>query len=185
MNWNAHHSRTEVLRAVISEADTRRDGILPMDTPGVAEIFGDELSLVAALQLRWYTRLAGTIERELMDQPMDLESAVLTAWRRTATELPGIHAILDTYSEAPTSEAMDRALAKAHRTEWTLLAVMAGRASVADRHAPAVGRALEQRARAAYRPTRAPQSAAAESHPSLLGPLLGPLLGRVKAHLAA
>ena len=176
MNWNAYHNRTEVLRAVIAAADTRRDGTLPMEIPGVAEAFGDELSLVAALQMRWHTRLAGTIERELMDQPMDLESAVLRAWRRTSTEHPGVRAILDTHSEAPTSEAMAAAMATARRKDWMLLAAMAGRASVADHRAASVGQALEQKARAAYRPTIPRQSVAVDSN--------GSLLGRVRSRLA-
>lgn len=62
MTWNAYHRRGDVLRTVIAEANTRRDGILPLHLPGVTEAFGDELNLVAALQLRWHTRLAGTIE---------------------------------------------------------------------------------------------------------------------------
>ena len=61
--WDSFHRRGEVLRAVVDEANLRRDGMLPTDLPGVAETFRDDLSLVAALQLRWHTRLAGTIER--------------------------------------------------------------------------------------------------------------------------
>ncbi|HET8982469.1 MAG TPA: hypothetical protein VFN47_07265, partial [Pedococcus sp.] len=84
MTWDAFHRRGEVLRNVLDHAETHRDGALPMELPGVAETFGDETTLLGALQLRWHTRLAGTIERELMGQPMDLESAVMTAWRKTA-----------------------------------------------------------------------------------------------------
>ncbi|MGH3585287.1 MAG: hypothetical protein ACRDQ0_03095, partial [Pseudonocardia sp.] len=135
MTWDAYHRRDEVLRAVIAEADTRGDGTLPIELPGVAETFGDELALIGALQMRWHTRLSGTIERELMDQPTDLESAVLSAWRRTATELSGIRAVLDAHAEAPTSVAMHEAVAKARRKDWTLLAAMAGRASATDRRA--------------------------------------------------
>ena len=67
MTWDAFHHRGDVLRSVVEEANARRDGVLPMDLPGVAETFGDETALVAALQLRWHTRLAGRIERSLMD----------------------------------------------------------------------------------------------------------------------
>ncbi len=153
MTWDAFHRRGEVLRAVVDEANARRDGILPMGLPGVAETFGDELALVGALQLRWHTRLAGWIERELMDQPMDLETAVLSAWRRTATELAGVRAILDASTEAPTSQAMTDALRTATRKDWALMAAMAGKAGAQDSRAVAVGRDIEQRARAAYRPT--------------------------------
>ena len=56
MTWKAFHNRGETLRAVIAESAVRRDGILPMDVPGVAERFRDELDLLGALQMRWHTR---------------------------------------------------------------------------------------------------------------------------------
>lgn len=149
MTWQSFHRRGEILRTVIATADARRDGRLPMDVAGVAETFGDELSLVGALSLRWHTRLAGEIECELMSQPLDLEEAVVTAWRRTAAELPGIRAVLDRCRELPTDAAMAGALASATAKEHVLLAVMAGRSSAADRSAARVGAQIEQRARAA------------------------------------
>src|SRR3954452_4594531 len=97
MTWEAFHHRGDVLRRVFDEVRTRRDGRLPMDVPGVAETFHDELDLLGALQLRWSSRLSGKIERDLSNQPMDLESAVIAAWRATADELPGIREIQDHY----------------------------------------------------------------------------------------
>jgi hypothetical protein len=148
MTWKSFHRRGEILRTVIATADARRDGLLPMDVEGVTATFGDELALVGALSLRWHTRLAGRIERELMAQPMDLEGAVVTAWRRTADELPGIRAILDHYRELPVDAAMGEALALATAKEHVLLAAMAGRSSSADRAAARVGEQIEQQARA-------------------------------------
>lgn len=179
MTWDAYHRRDEVLRAVIAEADARGDGTLPIELPGVAETFGDELALIGALQMRWHTRLAGMIERELMDQPMDLESAVMSAWRRTASELFGIRAVLDAYATAPTSVAIGAASTKAQHKDRTLMAAMAGRASAADRRAADVGRGIEQRARATYRPITAGGAHRADENPQ------PSLLGRIKAHLAA
>ena len=147
MTWTTFHRRGEILRTVITTADARRDGRLPMDVEGVAETFGDELSLVGALSLRWHTRLAGRIERELMAQPTDLEGSVVTAWRRTAEELPGIRAILDHHRAFPVDAAMAEALARATAKEHVLLAVMAGRSSAADRAAARVGERIEQQAR--------------------------------------
>jgi len=151
-----------------------------MELPGVAETFGDELTLLGALQLRWHTRLAGTIERELMGHPVDLESAVKTAWRKAATELAGLRAILDAYTESPVSEEMAEMLEKAHGKDWTLMAAMAGKAAPADSAAVRIGRAIEQEARAAYRPTA--------SRPAQPGRRRAvhtrqSLLERVKAHL--
>jgi hypothetical protein len=174
MTWKSFHRRGEILRTVIAAADRRRDGLLPMDVEGVAETFGDELSLLGALQLRWHTRLAGRIERELMAQPMDLESGVVAAWQATATELPGIRAIVDHYREAPLDEAMADAMAKSADKEHILLAVMAGRVSGQDATAARVGEAIEAEARATFRPVR---TASGHAGPSLLG--------KIRAALAA
>ena len=88
MTWTSFHRRGDVLRDVIAAADQRRDGVLPRDVDGVAATFADDLDLLAALQLKWHTRLAGRIEREQMTQPMDLRASVVRAWHRTADELP-------------------------------------------------------------------------------------------------
>ena len=61
MTWTAFHRRSEVLRAVVTEADRRPDATLPTDVPGVSETFRDELDLVGALQLRWHARLTGAV----------------------------------------------------------------------------------------------------------------------------
>src|SRR5689334_4197467 len=95
MTWNAFHHRGEILQTVIDTADVRRDGVLPMDLPGVADTFVDELDLIAALALKWHARLSGNIERELMAQPMDLEAAITHAWRKSSNEAPGIRMIID------------------------------------------------------------------------------------------
>jgi hypothetical protein len=150
MTWNSFHHRGEILRTVTAAADVRRDGVLPMDVEGVAETFGDELSLLGALQLRWHTRLAGRIERELMSQPMDLERAVVAAWQATADELPGVLAIVDHYRAEPTDGAMAVAMAKSAVKEHILLAVMAGRSSAQDAAAARVGAEIEDTARATH-----------------------------------
>ena len=175
MTWKSFHRRGEVLHTVIATADDRQDGILPMDVAGVAETFGDELALLGALQLRWHTRLAGRIERELMNQPMDLEQAVVTAWQRTRDELPGARLIVDHYRSEPTDPAMAVAMATPTPKEQTRVAARAGRAWVRDAAAARVGEAIEQRARAAHRP---------RVHRADTGPHEG-LLDRIKAVLAA
>ncbi|MGA8245612.1 MAG: hypothetical protein WB797_01790, partial [Nocardioides sp.] len=100
MTWTTFHHRGEVLRTVTLTADERRDGILPMDVDGVRETFGDELTLLGALQLRWHTRLSGHIERALIERPSDLEQAVVDAWHATADELPGTRLVLDHHRTA-------------------------------------------------------------------------------------
>ena len=178
MTWNSFHRRGEILRTVTEVADARRDGRLPMDVLGVSETFGDELALLGALQLRWHTRLAGRIERELMSQPLDLEEAVVAAWQSTADELPGIRAIVDRHRAEPLDAAMADAMTKSSAKERTLLAVMAGRSSGQDAAAVRVGAAIEERARTTHAPApaRAPAGAHLGSHR---------LLERIKAAVAA
>jgi len=150
MTWTTYHNRGEILRSVMTAADERRDGRLPQDVDGVREKFTDELDLLGALQLKWHTRLAGRIEEALMDQPMDLESAVVGAWQRTAHELPGVLAIIDAHRAEPLDERMADAMRKSHAKEHLLLAVMAGRGSHADATAVPVGERIEARARETY-----------------------------------
>ncbi|HET7429918.1 MAG TPA: hypothetical protein VFJ89_00280 [Nocardioides sp.] len=177
MTWTTFHHRGEVLRTVIDTLDTRRDGTLPMDLAGVTETFGDELTLLGALQLRWHTRLAGHVERALMDQPLDTDEAVVAAWHATRDELPGVRTVLDRYRAEPVDEPMAEALATASAKEHVLLGAAAGRHGATPAATAAAGRLLEERARATYRP------AGGTRHPrGHRGPTL---LGRLKAHVAA
>lgn len=151
MTWNNHHRRGEVLREVIRTADERRDGVLPMDVPGVTETFADELTLLGALQLRWHTSLSGRIDQALSEEPIDLESAVVSAWQATADALPGIRRVLDRYLASPTSPEMAAVMTRAVGKEHAMMALMAGRAGQDDTAAAMrVGEAIALRARASY-----------------------------------
>ncbi|MCF6376817.1 hypothetical protein L2K70_04300 [Nocardioides KLBMP 9356] len=187
MTWTSHHRRADVLRDVIRTLDERTLArpdadtpvLLPMDVEGVAETFGDELSLLGALQLRWHTRLAGQVERHLSDQPLDLEGAVALAWLATAEDLPGVRAVLDHHVEHPTSPEMFRAMAVATAKEHEMLALMAGRASAPGAAAQRVGRSIEAGARTSYVPGRRPRRTSAVAD----GPTS--LVRRIRAVLAA
>ncbi len=179
MTWTAPKSRTtrsrgEILRDVSEAADRRGDGVLPLDVDGVPVAFHDELDLLGALQLRWHTRLAGRIDRELARQPLDLEAAVVAAWHATADELPGTRLVVDRHRDHPLDDAMARAMATATRKERTWLAVMAGQSGLADPRAHVVGEAIEERARATHRPR--PTSRRGEPRT---------LVSRIRAALAA
>lgn len=174
MSWKSHHRRAEVLRDVVRTADDRLDGRLPMDVPGVRETFGDELSLLGTLQLRWYTRLTGRIEQELADEPLDLEDAVVQAWTATARALPGTRAVLDG-AHAPASPNAE-ALTTARRKEREMLALMAGRASSQGEPAARIGAQIESLARA--------RLAADAAQPRCRGPAPS-LVGRLRSVLAA
>lgn len=152
MAWTTFHRRGEVLRAVTRALDSRCDGVLPMDVPGVAEVFGDELGLLGALRLSWHTRLSGHLERAVAHEATDLDAPVLAAWRATADELPGTRLALDRYQAQPADEAMAWTLATAAAKEHVLLAAMAGRTGATTAATVAAGRALEERARAGHVP---------------------------------
>ena len=181
MTWKAFHSRGETLRSVIATSAVRRDGLLPMDVDGVDAAFRDELDLLAALTLKWHTRLSGQIERMLAHQPMDLAEAVAIAWSNTAHELPGVRMIIDHYRAHPLDDAMARAMAAARFKEHHLLAVMAGRISIGDEAADRIGGEIEERARTLHRglPLIAPDTAYAEPEER------GTLLERLRAVVAA
>ena len=122
MTWSHRHE--SVLRAVIDAADARRDGLLPMDVAGVTETFGDELSLLGALQLRWYARLSGHLELALLASPADVDVA-RTVWSATAEELPGVRLVIDHYRAHPEDPRMAAALSVARAKEQRLLAAVA------------------------------------------------------------
>ena len=154
MSWKTFHNRGETLRDVVHVADDRRDGVLPMDVPGVAENFTDELDLVGALLLRWHARLSGNIERAMASEPLDLESAVASAWRTTAEEMPGVRMVIDRSTAAPATPEMERAMNRAHDRETAYLAIAAGRSSG---YSAAVSRSGSPRGAAG--PNRAPRAA--------------------------
>jgi len=147
MSWTAFHSRGETLHAVVDAANATQDGILPLQVPGVAENFTDEVDLVGALLLKWHARLSGNIERALMREPMDLESAVSSAWRATAEQLPGVRLVIDRCTLLPETTEMAEAMERAREREWVRLALAAGLANSAGPLAVEAGRRVEEQAR--------------------------------------
>ena len=147
MTWSTFHRRGDVLNAVVETADHRRDGVLPLDVPGVAERFVDEIDLIGALLLKWHARLSGNIEQALAQEPTDLESAVSTAWRRTAEQMPGVRLLVDRATDLPETEEMAAAMQRARRAERIRLAQAAGLANDASGRAAAAGARIEREAR--------------------------------------
>ena len=156
MTWTTFHHRGEVLRTVIRTADARRDGLLPMDVAGVRETFGDELTLLGALQLRWHTRLSGHLERALLRPARPTPSRPRShAWHATADELPGTRLVLDHYRAEPLDDRDGRRAGDSAAKEQVLLAAMAGRAGARTEDTVAAGLELEERARRTGRPADA------------------------------
>jgi hypothetical protein len=188
MTWSTFHHRGATLQTVVETADARRDGTLPLDLPGVAETFRDELDLLAALQLKWHARLSGNIERALMSQPLDLEGAIASAWNQTSEQLPGLRLILDRYTESPSDPEMAAALNRANEKEWIRLAAAAGLASDESPAAARAGRQVELKARTEAAQRKADQSAAdllADTTTDVDDAITPSLVDRIKAVLAA
>lgn len=189
MTWNAFHHRGEILQTVIDTTNTRRDGVLPMDLPGVTETFRDELDLLAALHLKWHARLSGNIERELMHQPLDLEGAIATAWAKTSDEVPGIRLIIDRYTASPSDPEMAAALTKAQNKEWMRLAAAAGLANDESAAAARAGEKVELKARAhaplATQTAQPPAPVPAQTRTKDVDDVTPSLVDRIKAVLAA
>jgi hypothetical protein len=187
MTWSTFHHRGAILQHVVETADARRDGVLPLDLPGVSETFHGELDLLAALWLKWNTRLSGNIERALVAQPMDLEAAVASAWRLTSDQFPGLRAILDRYVESPSDPEMAAALNRAKEKEWARLAAAAGLANDESPAAARAGRQVELRARTAGAEQRAREAAEdLLSHSTTdIDDVTPSLVDRIKAVLAA
>ncbi len=176
MTWKAFHHRGEILQSVIDTADVRRDGVLPMDLPGVPETFRDELDLIGALTLKWHARLSGNIERELMAQPLDLEGAIISAWRKSSEEAPGIRMVIDRYTESPGDPEMAASLTRAQEKEWLKIASAAGLANDESAAAARAGQRVTNKARAGA-PVPAFPNVDAVATPSLVD--------RIRAVLAA
>jgi hypothetical protein len=146
-----HHVGDTVLAAVIAAADRRLDGTLPWDVADAERHFGSPEKLVSILQMRWHTHLAAMVEGALDDEPLDLEAAVIDAWRRCAADMPGVRRILDAHADSPGMQI-------AHRKDWELLASARGLAAAEDSRVDAVGRRIEELARSSAQ-HRAPTTA--------------------------
>jgi hypothetical protein len=189
MTWSTFHRRGDVLNAVVETADHRRDGALPLDVPGVAERFVDEIDLIGALLLKWHARLSGNIEQALAQEPTDLESAVSGAWRRTAEQMPGVRLLVDRATDLPGTEEMAAAMQRARHAERIRLAQAAGLANDASGRAAAAGARIERAARKGLsEQPPAPASAPASTRTSRLLPSdrdRESFVRRIKAVLAA
>jgi hypothetical protein len=104
-------------------------------------------------RLMWSFRAVQHWVHDLIHQPIDADEAVVAAWHTTADELPGIRKVFDHQRNEPADDATMTALEIARAKERMLLAAMAGRAGTTTGATLAAGRALEERARASYRPT--------------------------------
>jgi hypothetical protein len=122
MTWDAYHRRKKSLRELLVIAD-RRPGLTIeelLDTVDDARAaFSTPTELLFELQMTWFQRLSGHIDRLIADGAETPEMVAVTAWVDAAADLPGARALLDAHRDVP-------ALRKAFAKELAYLAMSAG-----------------------------------------------------------
>lgn len=120
MTWNAYNRRKEVLREMLAIADRRRTsfpefGITITDlldtVDGGREVFANETELLFDLQMTWFQRLSGQMDRLVTEGVEAPELMAVTAWVNAAAQMPGARALLDAHRAEP---ALQKAFAKEH-----------------------------------------------------------------------
>lgn len=122
MTWDAYNRRKETLRDLLAIADRRRDLTLTelLDTVDEGrEAFANETELLFDLQMAWFQRLSGQMDRLVSESVETPELMAVTAWVNAAAEMPGARALLDAHLH-------EVALAKAFAKEQAFVAASAG-----------------------------------------------------------
>lgn len=123
MTWDAYNRRKEVLREMLAIADRRSNDITLtelLDTvDGGHEAFANETELLFDLQMTWFQRLSGQMDRLVTESADTPEIMAVTAWVNAAGQMPGARALLDAHADEP-------ALRKAYAKERAFLAASAG-----------------------------------------------------------
>lgn len=123
MTWDAYNRRKEALREVLAIADRRREEVsaneLLHTVEGANLAFTNEVGLLLDVQMTWFQRLSGQLDRTLSAAAEDLETVVTNAWTDAAAEMPGARALLDANANTPE-------LQKAFKKELEFLGRSAG-----------------------------------------------------------
>lgn len=128
MTWDAYHRRKTTLRELLDLAD--RNPVLTLTelldaVDARREAFADEIEALFELQMTWFQRLSGHMDRLLAQGQESPELVAVTAWVSTAADLPAVRALLDAHQDEP-------ALRKAFAKELGFLAVSSGVATRGD-----------------------------------------------------
>lgn len=166
-------TRAIVLHAVIDDILARKDGQIPTNIDGIDSFFDGIDDLANVLLLRWHTRLVGSLERGLVDDPEDRAEAVIEAWRHATWIYWGVRMVIDELATNPPTAEVARAVHVTMRNDWATMAVAAGLASGFDEPAARVGHRLELEARRRN----------LEQHSTGRGPGQRTTLGKLKATL--
>lgn len=105
MTWDAYNRRKIALREVLAIADLDREGAnatqLLERVEGANAAFDNEVELLRDVQMNWYQRLSGQLDRTLSEGAADLETLTIDAWAAAAAEMPGARALLDANEDQP------------------------------------------------------------------------------------
>lgn len=122
MTWDAYNRRKDALREMLTLADRQRDltltDLLDAVDPGRVA-FDSEVEVLYDLQMLWFQRLSGHLERVISEARENPELVAVTAWINAAAELPRVRALLDSHRDVPQ-------LQKAFAKELAYLATSAG-----------------------------------------------------------
>lgn len=122
MTWDAYHRRKDLLREIFAMADRDRDLTLTVlldSCDPQRRVLEDETAALFEIQMAWFQRLSGHMDRLATSGGQTPELVAVAAWAATAAELPGARALLDAHADVP-------ALAKAFAKERSFIAASAG-----------------------------------------------------------
>lgn len=122
MTWDAYNRRKTTLREALTIVDRRRDltttDLLDRVDPR-REAFENEDAFLLELQMAWFQRLSGHLDRSAGETGSTPEGTAIATWIETAAQLPGARAVLDDNLDAP-------ALAKGLANERIMMAAVSG-----------------------------------------------------------
>lgn len=122
MTWDAYHRRKELLREIFAMADRHPDRALSSVLDAVDPhrlVLEDETAALFEIQMAWFQRLSGHIDRLTSEGGETPALVAVAAWAASASELPGARSLLDAHSD---STELATALAK----ESAFIAASAG-----------------------------------------------------------
>ncbi len=94
--WEGYNRRRKVLREVLAAADRTGNG--------ANNAFAIDVEVLLDIQMSWFQRLSGQMDRTLSVEAEDRETRTINAWAEAAAQMPGARAILDAHHDVPELE---------------------------------------------------------------------------------
>ncbi|MGA8987057.1 hypothetical protein [Aeromicrobium sp.] len=167
MTWDAYNRRKETLREMLAIADQHREITLTelLDTVDESRLaFANETELLFDLQMTWFQRLSGQMDRLVTAGHEAPDLMAVTAWVHAAAEMPGARALLDAHRNEP-------ALAKAFVKEQSFLAASAGVPLTSPDHTEQGRRIIDSARESAIAPLSSVSQGSEDPHSGLMARL--------------